>query len=99
MYRITLAALLAAASAGVAHAAPEYDSSIDRAAAAIVAEKLGDLRGGFAIGEKPRMTSAVDSASTGSLAPGSTPPAVEVHGWVDGLAPAADPGSSLPDEI
>ena len=80
MHRITLAALTVAALAGHAQAAQDYDRSIDRAAAAIVAEKIGELRGSFEAGEKPRMTPAVDRTSTGSVR----------HGWVDGLAPAAD---------
>lgn len=67
MIRIALAGLALATLSAAAHARPDYDASIDAAAAKIVAARIGDLRGGFAFGVAPRMTHAVDHAATGSL--------------------------------
>jgi hypothetical protein len=80
MIRIALAGLALATLSAAAQARPDYDSSIDAAAARIVAAKIGELRGSFDYRTPPRMTPAVDRASTGSLRrqPG------------DGLRPAAD---------
>jgi hypothetical protein len=80
MIRIALAGLALATLSAAAEARPDYDSSIDAAAARIVAEKIGDLRGSFDYRTPPRMTPAVDRASTGSLP----------RRQRDGLRPAAD---------
>lgn len=60
MYRTLLAAAAFAALAGTSAAQPAYDSRIDEAAARIVAEKIGDLRGSFAYDEMPVFVHAVD---------------------------------------
>ncbi len=80
MNRIMLAGLVLATLSAAAQARPEYDSSIDAAAARIVATKMGQLRGSFAFGVTPRMTAPVDRAATGS---------VGAFG-IDGLKPAAE---------
>jgi hypothetical protein len=66
---------------------PQVDRSIDRAAAQILAGRIGDIRGGFAPGVEPsfvRIVSAETTASTARAAPVR-------RGWVDGLARARDP--------
>jgi hypothetical protein len=60
MRRIILAATVLAATACSAAAETRYDRSIDQAAAAIVAEKIGDIRGGFDFNEMPEFVHPVD---------------------------------------
>ena len=64
MHRILLAAAAFAALVGTASAQPTarptYDSRIDEAAARIVAEKIGDIRGGFDFDQVPAFVHAVD---------------------------------------
>jgi len=59
MTRLILAAALAA-FASAASAQPEFDSKIDKAAAAIVAGKIGEIRGGFAYDQMPQFVRPVD---------------------------------------
>jgi len=60
MYRIVLAATALAALTGAALAEPKYDRRIDEAAARIVAQRIGELRGGFAYDQLPDFVEAVD---------------------------------------
>jgi hypothetical protein len=54
----------AVAPAGAEH---RYDRKLEQAAMRIVAEKIGDIRGGFSYGEKPRFVVAQDALpGTGS---------------------------------
>ena len=48
-------ALAAFVLAGQATAQPRYDRKLEEAVMAIVAAKIGDIRGGFAFGAKPVM--------------------------------------------
>lgn len=64
---------------------PQVDRSIDRAAARILAGRIGDIRGSFAPGIVPafvRIVSQETTASTARPADGA---------WIDGLARASDP--------
>ena len=60
MKRFALAAAVLAAFTGLASAEAQYDYAIDRAAAKIVAEKMGNLRGGFSYDQVPEFVEAVD---------------------------------------
>lgn len=81
MIRFAVAGLALATLSAVAEARPDYDASIDAAAAKIVASKIGELRGGFAFGVAPKMTHALDIAATGSVGKlrDGLRPAVEVR--------------------
>ena len=80
MGKTILAALAVAASTSATLAGPSYDRNLERAVMAIVAAKIGDLRSGFDIGQKPVFVGATDDASAMPiLAPGV---------WHGGLAPA-----------
>lgn len=69
---------------------PQVDRSIDRAAARILAGRIGDLRGGFAPGVEPSFVRAVSAETTASTTRAAPAPAR--HGvWIDGLARASDP--------
>lgn len=48
-------ALAAIVLAGQATAQPRYDRKLEEAVMAIVAARIGDIRGGFAFGAKPVM--------------------------------------------
>ncbi|MDQ2632667.1 MAG: hypothetical protein M3Y78_02905 [Pseudomonadota bacterium] len=50
-----LGCALAIVLAGQATAQPRYDRKLEEAVMAIVAAKIGDIRGGFAFGERPVM--------------------------------------------
>lgn len=79
MGKTILAALAVAASTSLAPAGPSYDRNLERAVMAIVAAKIGDLRSGFDIGQKPVFVVATDDDSAMPiLAPGV---------WHGGLAP------------
>jgi hypothetical protein len=71
-----------------ASAGTRYDRNIDRAAAAIVAQKIGEIRGGFSFDAKLRLVTNHDDVKTGSIAR----PAATISGdpWRDGLAPAVE---------
>lgn len=77
MNRMILAALALATLPAAAQARPDHDYSIDRAAANIVAQKIGELRGGFNYNQQPRITPAISQERTASIRS-------------DGLAPAAE---------
>jgi hypothetical protein len=80
-------ALLAALS-GSAVAETRYDRNIDKAAAEIVAGKIGDIRGGFSFDAKPVFVVRPDAFKTGSIEmPYVT---VSADPWRDGLAPAVE---------
>lgn len=55
-------AVLALALAGSATAEPRYDRKLEEAVMAIVAAKIGDIRGGFALDAKPVMVIVQDNA-------------------------------------
>ena len=89
MGKTILAGLTVAASISAASAEPSYDRNLERAVMAIVAAKIGDLRSGFDIGQKPAFVRATDDASaTPILAPGV---------WNGGLAPADSEAPSPKD--
>lgn len=58
MKYILIAAALAA-TAGYAHSRPQYDARLEAAAARIVADKMGALRGTFSVGQRPQMVRAM----------------------------------------
>jgi hypothetical protein len=60
MKTTALAAILLAAIQGPALAEQPYDRSIEAAAIRIVAAKMGDLRGGFALDKKPVFVRPID---------------------------------------
>ena len=89
MGKTILAALAVAASISAVSAGPSYDRNLERAVMAIVAAKIGDLRSGFDIGQKPVFVGASNDASaTPILAPGV---------WNGGLAPADSEAPSPKD--
>ena len=69
---------------------PHVDRSIDRAAARILAGRIGDLRGGFAPGVEPSFVRFVSAETTASTARAAPAPARR-SAWIDGLARARDP--------
>jgi hypothetical protein len=60
MQRYVLAAAVFAALTGAACAEPAYDTAIDAAAARIVAEHVGEIRGGFSYDQVPEFVAPVD---------------------------------------
>lgn len=82
MKTTVLAALLLAAIQGQAAADQPYDRAIEAAAIRIVAAKMGDLRGGFAIDKKPAFVQPIDRSQPTHL----SAPRRE---WPDGMALAA----------
>lgn len=74
---------------GAASAETRYDRRIEEAAIGIVAEKIGDIRGGFSFDARPVfVTDGKDAIRTGSVA---APRAAEsADPWRDGLAPATE---------
>ena len=79
MKKFVIAALALAGLPAVALGQPDYDRNIEQAVMAIVAVKIGELRGGFAIGQKPAFVSV--TAEESAMRPGE---------WRQGLALAAD---------
>src|SRR5262245_16900205 len=72
----------------MALAEAQYDRTIEKAAAGIVATKIGEIRGGFSFNAK--LTSLVapeDPAADPSTIPNAT---VNAGPWQDGLAPAVE---------
>ena len=71
-----------------AFAESEYDHSIDRAAAGIVAARIGEIRGGFSFNAR---LASVLAPETPAADPNATRNAtVDAGPWQDGLAPAAE---------
>lgn len=60
MRRIVLAVAVLAACGGAAAGQPRHDISLEKAAAAIVAQKMGDIRGSFDFHTTPEFVSPVD---------------------------------------
>jgi hypothetical protein len=82
-------AFAAAILTGGASAETRYDRSIEHAAKTIVAQKIGDIRGGFSFDAKPMFVAErLDMIKTGSIAAPS--PTTSSGPWRDGLAPAID---------
>ncbi len=65
--------------AGTAAADVKYDRELEQAAVRIVAQKMGDLRGGFAFDELPDFVRTFDRGAVGTVPSASA-------GWSDGLA-------------
>lgn len=65
MSRIILAAAAVAAIAAGAQAQPRHDVALEKAAAAIVAGKIGEIRGGFAYNQLPDFVRPVDWRRSG----------------------------------
>jgi hypothetical protein len=70
MKTTALAAILLAAIQGPALAEQPYDRSIEAAAIRIVAAKMGDLRGGFALDKKPVFVRPIDRSRPTHLSAG-----------------------------
>jgi hypothetical protein len=73
-----LCAMIGAAIAMPAHADIRYDRRLEQAVKAIVAAKIGDIRGGFAFDIDPlhiliRAEPSRDAATTGSVGTASAP--------------------------
>ncbi|QDZ00495.1 hypothetical protein FQ775_08940 [Nitratireductor mangrovi] len=77
---MTCAALLALATPAIA--GPNFDRNIDAAAARLLAERIGDIRGTFDIGHEPVFVDL--SRTTGAIGDYG-------KGWEDGLARAREP--------
>lgn len=70
-----------------ANSTTRYDRSLEQAAADIIAEKIGEIRGGFRHNEKPEFVAGSRQNSTERLF--KTPNwATHDNVWQDGLAPA-----------
>jgi len=75
-----LAALSLALFTLPASAGDQYDRTLEEAAIRIVAAKIGDIRGGFAIDQQPVFVQPIEKAFVSSAMPGE---------WRDGIALAA----------
>ena len=78
-------ALAAIVLAGQATAQPRYDRKLEEAVMAIVAAKIGDLRGGFAFGAKPVMVVVQNDVVMGTTDMNSA-----ADGPPEGMARATD---------
>ena len=79
-------------AANAAAAETRYDRKIEQAALAIVASKIGELRGGFSFNARPVFVMRSDAINTGSVAaPGGAASAAQ---WRDGVAPAVKGAAS-----
>lgn len=98
MRKLVPGVLALAITAGVAWAAdeaPAYDRRIDEAAAAIVAARMGELRGGLGLAERPVFVEPRRVAAPTPIE--AVPPPEPADPWNDGLAIAVDPpGGRLP---
>lgn len=89
--RALVCALALIVLAGSSTAEPRYDRKLEEAAMAIVAAKIGDIRGGFAFDARPVMVVLRDDAVMGTTdmnAARFAPP--------DGMARATDRRTSAP---
>jgi hypothetical protein len=79
-------------AANAAAAETRYDRKIEQAALAIVASRMGELRGGFSFNAGPVFVMGSDAINTGSVAaPGGAASAAQ---WRDGVAPAVKGAAS-----
>ena len=80
-------------AANAAAAETRYDRKIEQAALAIVASRMGELRGGFSFNARPVFVmGSSDAINTGSVAaPGGAASAAQ---WRDGVAPAVKGAAS-----
>ena len=85
---VTGAALLGLLTAPVG-ADTTYDRELEQAAIAIVASRMGDIRGGFAFDVPPLSVIIRDQRPTGS-APQRNAGMPQSGAWRDGLAPAIE---------
>jgi hypothetical protein len=81
-------AVLTAALVVPATADARYDRKLEEAVMAIVAEKIGAIRGGFAYDAKPELWTAADPMSTGATPIVDRP--ISRDGWTNGLAIAVE---------
>ena len=77
------AAWLFVFSPALAVAAPEHDTALQEAAIRLAVSRLGTLRDGFGLDERPEFQ-RVDAAAAADAE-------VRDAGWQDGLAPATEP--------
>lgn len=99
MRMLACAVLAVAATAEMAGAVEDqYDRRVAEAAAGIAASRMGALRGGFDVGEKPRLVEPDAPAAAGqggrTRAPSSPPPV-----WVNGLAVAVEKEPAASPEL
>lgn len=87
--RALLCAATVIAFAGQATPEPRYDRKLEEAAVAIVAAKMGDIRGGFAFDAKPMMVVVRDEIVMGTTDVGATRRAAPP----EGLARAVERGA------
>ena len=84
-------ALAAIVLAGQATAQPRYDRKLEEAVMAIVAAKIGDIRGGFAFGAKPVMVVVQNDVVMGTTDMNSVADKLP-----EGMARATDRGIAAP---
>ncbi|MGN6304381.1 MAG: hypothetical protein ACTHNH_06170 [Mesorhizobium sp.] len=93
MKKVLMAFALTSSLASAAQALePRYDHNLEKAAAEIVAARMGDIRGGFSFGQKPQfvVVQSVPAMTAADIPPPAAAPD-------DGLVPAVEgpPGSLL----
>lgn len=87
MKLLAICAVFVPAFATIATADSRYDQKLEQAAMAIVAAKIGDIRGGFSYDSHPVfVTVPVPIAAGGGTEDMSRPD----NGWSDGLAVAVE---------
>ena len=89
--RALVCAIAAIALAGPATAEDRYDRKLEEAVMAIVAAKIGNLRGGFALDAKPVMVVVQDNAVMGTTDMNATR-----HAPPEGMVRATDRKPAVP---
>ncbi len=87
MKSLLCGAAFLAGIAGASAAEPRYDHALEKAAAGIVAARIGDLRGGFSFGQKLRLVPDAAPAPGNAEPPRHEEPADVA---IDGLVPAVE---------
>jgi hypothetical protein len=87
---LSAAAMLAVATVPSA-AEMRYDRNLEKAAMAIVASRIGDIRGGFSYKQKPQFVVRQDEVPR----VGTKPPRRSVDAMVEGAPPQAGQRSSI----
>ena len=93
MKLLAIGAVFATIFATAATADSRYDQKLEQAVMAIVAAKIGDIRGGFSYDSRPVFVTAPDPMPAGTTAQGMQPPAGD--GWTNGLAVAIERKATL----